>query len=80
MKNALWICHKLLIKNIITISDHIDDHKDLSYWGGFKLLTHWELHNNTIGIASSNLNDSNQPQETDKFSHSIKYISYDELF
>lgn len=79
LKNALWICHKLSIKNILTISDHIDDHKDLSFWGGFKFLTHWELRDSIIGIVSSPRDNSSQNQKTEKFSHSIKYISYDEL-
>ncbi|OJX12590.1 MAG: hypothetical protein BGO77_07435 [Caedibacter sp. 37-49] len=79
LKNALWICRKLLIKNIITISDNIDDHKDLSFWGGFDFLTHWEFNNNTIGIIPSTLKDSNQLQDIDTFLHSIRYVSYDEL-
>ena len=79
LKNALWICHKLSIKNIITISDHIDDHKDLSFWGGFKFLTHWELHDSVMGILSSSWDNSSQNQKTEKFYHSIKYISYDEM-
>ncbi|OJX08956.1 MAG: hypothetical protein BGO76_06405 [Caedibacter sp. 38-128] len=79
LKNASWICHKLSIKNIITISDHIDDHKDLSFWGGFKFLTHWELRDSIIGILSSHCDNSPQIQKSEKFSHSIKYISYDEL-
>ena len=79
LKNALWLCHKLSIKNIITISDHIDDHKDLSFWGDCKFLTHWELRNSIIGILSSHCDNSDQNQKTEKFSHTIKYISYDEL-
>lgn len=79
LKNAFWICRKLLIKNIITVSDNIDDHEDLSFWGSFEFLTDWELNNNTIGIISPNLKDSNHLQDIDTFLHSIKYISYDEL-
>lgn len=80
LKNALWICHKLSIKNIITISDHLDDHKDLSFWGSFKFLTHWELSDSIIGILSSNRDKASQHPEKEPFSHSIKYISYDEVF
>ena len=79
LKNASWICHKLPIKNIITISDHIDDHKDLSFWGGFKFLTHWELSDNIIGILSSHDDNVLQIQNSETFCHSIKYISYDEV-
>ncbi len=79
LKNALWICHKLSIKNILTISDHIDDHKDLSFWGGFKFLTHWELRHNIIGILSSQDDNVLKIPISEAFSHSIKYISYDEV-
>ncbi|AIL13911.1 hypothetical protein IM40_11290 (plasmid) [Candidatus Paracaedimonas acanthamoebae] len=79
MKNASWICDKLSIKNIITISDHIDDHKDLAFWGGFKFLSHWEFRGNIIGILSSHDDNVLQIPNSETFCHSIKYISYDEL-
>lgn len=79
LKNALWLCHKLSIKNIITISDHMDDHKDLSFWGGFKFLTHWELRDSIIGMVSSHDHNMLETQKSEKFCYTIKYISYDEV-
>lgn len=75
LKNGLWICHKLSIKNIISISAHIDDHEDLAYWGDFEFSTYWETPHNVIGIVSYNIDKGNKLQDTEVFAHSIKLIS-----
>jgi hypothetical protein len=76
LKNALWICRKLELKNLITLSVNNDDHKDLTFWGDFKFSTYWETPYSVLGIISLPTSNYKQVQESEIFAHSIKLMSH----
>ncbi len=71
LNTALGISHDLHFEKIITISDHIDDHDDLTYWCNFNFSTVWETTDNVVGI----LNNHDQLTDISRLNLNIKFIS-----
>lgn len=71
LDTALSISHNLHFENIISISDHSDDHEDLTYWGDFNFSNFIETNKYVLGI----LNTNDQLKDISSLETNIKFIS-----